>query len=463
MDRRWSKTIKWSKVFRNVKSNHSIIATWSISSSRKRGSDLLQWHHWRMQEEEVWRRFAVVTRRLDIKTGKGMRSEEKIPILCGSKLFQSIPVPSSNSRKFMRKCYWSWTLRQKLIPKGFADYLYPVGNANELNSKNRSGFIPGGMSLKRGRQAVFSTTVNPMEDGNGLRETPCDLTRPRIMTYTKTWKRFQNTVFWCNLKLAHERGLQFCQTRSHAGVLYNTLPAACIEKAVCMKTTDELYQKVRLPPRVSRVLLKSNSQQDPQNQDARSCWQPSSDANSHGETCDRTVDHKIAGVTFFCSRAAEFNTREQSQDVDREVRNVFWEMGIIYCSCGRNMKSARSPTEFEQNHRDVTSILGNVIKKNRKRGVQHGASERQKMYFQAKQMRKKAQQGKHGGRPTTLSRWYDDEKFRTSLSDIGWREHHIICRQHTSYVIFLMQWTRTHCCTSHCMAEVFFARFVSSA
>ena len=72
---------------------------------------------------------------------------------------------------------------------------------------------------------------------------------------------------------SRERGLQLYQTRSHAVVLYNTLPAACIEQAVCMKTQDELYQKVRSTPRVPRGVLKSNSQyglQDPQNQDARS-------------------------------------------------------------------------------------------------------------------------------------------------------------------------------------------------
>ena len=66
-----------------------------------------------------------------------------------------------------------------------------------------------------------------------------------------------------------------------------------------MKTTDELYQKVRLTPRVPRVVLKSNSQhglQDPQNQDARSSWEPSSDLKGYGETCNSTVDHRIAGV-----------------------------------------------------------------------------------------------------------------------------------------------------------------------
>ena len=95
-----------------------------------------------------------------------------------------------------------------------------------------------------------------MEDVHGLGETPCDLTKPRIMPYKITWKRFQNKVFLCNLEVVKERGLQFYQTRSHAVVLYNTLPAACIEKAVCMKTTDELYQEVRLTPRVARVVLK---------------------------------------------------------------------------------------------------------------------------------------------------------------------------------------------------------------
>ena len=81
-------------------------------------------------------------------------------------------------------------------------------------------------------------------------ETPRDLTKPRIAPYKNTWTRLQNTVLWWNLKLAQEKGLQYYQTRSHAIVLYDTLPAASIEKVVCMKTQDELYQKVRLTPRL---------------------------------------------------------------------------------------------------------------------------------------------------------------------------------------------------------------------
>ena len=71
-------------------------------------------------------------------------------------------------------------------------------------------------SLKRGRQSVFFTKVNPMEDENEKEETSCDLTKARIVPYNNTWKLHQHTEDGCNLKLAQEKGLLFYQTRSHA-------------------------------------------------------------------------------------------------------------------------------------------------------------------------------------------------------------------------------------------------------
>ena len=46
------------------------------------------------------------------------------------------------------------------------------------------------------------------------------------------------------------------------------------------------------------------------------------------------------------------------------------------------------------------------------------------MYYQARQMRKKARQGKHGRHPTILSRWYANEDCRKLLSAMVWKEHH---------------------------------------
>ena len=113
-----------------------------------------------------------------------------------------------------------------------------------------------------------------------------------------TWKRCQNTVFWCNLKLAQQRGLQFYQTRSNAVILYDTLPAEFIEKAICVKTKDQLYQResVILRP---RVVLTANSQsgsQDPLVQEARSSWESQQDAESYGETRSNTADYRIPGI-----------------------------------------------------------------------------------------------------------------------------------------------------------------------
>ena len=86
-----------------------------------------------------------------------------------------------------------------------------------------------------------------------------------------------------------------------------------------MKTTDELYQKVRLTPRVPRVVLKSNSQygqQDPQNQDARSSWEHQVTRKSYGETCNSTVDHRIAGVPL---SAVEWQNTTRENKVKRLI------------------------------------------------------------------------------------------------------------------------------------------------
>ena len=134
------------------------------------------------------------------------------------------------------------------------------------------------------------------------------------------------------------------------------------------------------------------------------------------ESQDLIADLNNTEIFEFC----ENSSKQQCPDC-----NAYWERGIIYCSCGRSMQSTRSPPEFEQNNHDVTSIPGHVIKKNSSRGVKHGPSERQKMYYQARQMLERARQRKHGGHPTIISRWYGDEEYRKSLSATGWQEHHI--------------------------------------
>ena len=67
-----------------------------------------------------------------------------------------------------------------LLPECFTEYIYHVGNGKELRSIVNHGLIPGGVSLKTGRHAVFFTIVNPMDNQDGFGETLCDLWQARI-------------------------------------------------------------------------------------------------------------------------------------------------------------------------------------------------------------------------------------------------------------------------------------------
>ena len=85
--------------------------------------------------------------------------------------------------------------------------------------------------------------VNPM---NKEHRDPqeLDLTKPRLASYEKKWKRHQDTVYWVDIQLALRKGLKFYQTRCNAIILYDTLPACCISKVVVMKFEEIIYEKV---------------------------------------------------------------------------------------------------------------------------------------------------------------------------------------------------------------------------
>ena len=129
-----------------------------------------------------------------------------------------------------------------VIPSNFFQYIYHVGCAINLHSIINSGLVPGGQNLSK-RQTVFFLLVNPMNKEHKDPET-VDLKPPRLAQYLQTaWKKHQNTVYWVDIRLAQKKGLKFYQTRSNAIILYNTLPAYCIPKAIKMVTGEIISEK----------------------------------------------------------------------------------------------------------------------------------------------------------------------------------------------------------------------------
>ena len=142
-----------------------------------------------------------------------------------------------------------------LIPNDFFECIYHIGCAINSHSIMNSGLIPGGQKFGK-RQAVFFTSVDPM---NREHRDPdvIDLEAPRLAWYKqkKRWKKDQNTVYWVDIKLAQRKGLKFYQARCNAIILYDTLPAYCIPKAIMMGTGEIIFEKVcaspRPPPKIS--------------------------------------------------------------------------------------------------------------------------------------------------------------------------------------------------------------------
>ena len=292
--------------------------------SVRRGSDraILQWHHRRVQEGEVRRRFAMVTWRFDIRTGRRRRTKEKISIL---REFQTLPINSCTCEQFkdiqekvplILRCKTKHCYRKDLPSTSTTSV-----NSNELNSiKEMDEFEEEQASKEEDKQSsslqwtrwrtyMAWEKFHAIWRKQGPRHT-------RILGHA-----FKIRYFGCNLKLAQERGLQFYQTRSHAVVLYNTLPAACIGKRYVWKLRMSSPGSLNSESATSRAKI------------GLTIWSTRS-TKPRRKIILGTIKRfeklrwnlqQHRGLqnywrTSLCSRAAGYNTWEQGQEVDREVR-----------------------------------------------------------------------------------------------------------------------------------------------
>ena len=89
------------------------------------------------------------------------------------------------------------------------------------------------------------------------------------------------------------------------------------------------------------------------------------------------------------------------------------------------MQPSERNRELNKARYDALSIPGYVIKE-RILPTEHGPFVPQCVFCKAHDMLRKARKHKSGGYKSTLDRWHDDDKYRNSLSDIGWTEEQII-------------------------------------
>ena len=102
-----------------------------------------------------------------------------------------------------------------------------------------------------------------------------------------------------------------------------------------------------------------------------------------------------------------------------------WEIGLVYCTCGKCLQPTAMNRQYNKDRFDSLSIPGYVIKKNQSRGPRHGQSMRQIMYHKARDMLRKAKLPKNGSCETILERWHTDADYQKALSAEGWTEERI--------------------------------------
>ena len=248
MDWYWTRSPIRSSVPSGKKNKHSS-STRRITSRRRWSGRILETERW--SSEQIWVLSILVW--WCMQDGRRRRQQEKISILhwpVRTNFFDFRALQGYSGRKPIDP-----TLQDNVfIPNDFFEYIYHIGCAVSVHSITNSGLIAGGQNSSRERQTVFFTALNPMHK-NHKDPQELDLTNSRLAPYKQKWKRHHDTVYWVDIQLAQRKGLKFYQTRSNAIILYDTLPAYCISKAIVMKSEEIIYQKVyvwpRPPPKIS--------------------------------------------------------------------------------------------------------------------------------------------------------------------------------------------------------------------
>ena len=102
---------------------------------------------------------------------------------------------------------------------------------------------------------------------------------------------------------------------------------------------------------------------------------------------------------------------------------LYWNQGIVHCTCGHLLVESESNQHFSQWRLDALSIPNYVIKKARPHGARHGKTEAQKEHFIAHNARKRCIKKNFKG---IHDRFQKDLRFRDSQLKVGRTEEKCI-------------------------------------
>ena len=119
-----------------------------------------------------------------------------------------------------------------------------------------------------------------------------------------------------------------------------------------------------------------------------------------------------------------FELCETSPKVPCSQCLLYWNQGIVHCTCGHLLRENQSSRSILQWALDLLSIPNYVIKKGPAHGNRHGKTEQQRKHFLANNLRKRCIKRSFEG---IQDRFQNDSTFRESLLSIDRTEE--VCIQ----------------------------------
>ena len=98
---------------------------------------------------------------------------------------------------------------------------------------------------------------------------------------------------------------------------------------------------------------------------------------------------------------------------------LYWNQGIVYCTCGHLLVESEASRHLHPWRLDVLSVPNYVIKKGRPHDARQGKTEAQKEHFVARNARRRCMKKNFDG---IHDRFQRDPVYRDSQLKIGWTE-----------------------------------------
>ena len=235
--------------------------------------------------------------------------------------------------------------------------MYHVGNAHDMLSIIQRGLIPGGKSLKRHGHSVFFTAVNPMYTYQHQEEVQYDMDKPRMAVYKNTWK-FHRLQKKCTAKCINLRGYREepCSRRSCImDVRIFPIPKARTSADHQCKRSEEYEETRSAKFEETRGGNIDFSQFDthPNRDSLMEDLHKTEEFNQFSAKSKELIS-SIGNTEYF--ELCEIFAKMQCPDC-----SLYWEAGIVYCTCGKCLQPSERNRQLNKVRCDVLSIPGYVI------------------------------------------------------------------------------------------------------